>query len=53
MPPTPLYGSSAATRFVSDYTAPHLFRDGNWAADYRRLRIAGRKLPRTQPPGGA
>jgi hypothetical protein len=26
---------------------------GNWNADYRRLRIAGRKLPRTEPPGDA
>jgi hypothetical protein len=30
-------------RLVSDYAAPHLLRDGNWSADYRRLRIAGRK----------
>jgi SAM-dependent methyltransferase len=40
-------------RLVSDYAAPHLFREGVWSADYRRLRIAGRKLMRTEPPGGA
>jgi SAM-dependent methyltransferase len=40
-------------RLVSEYAAPHLFRDGNWSADYRRLRIAGRKLPRTDAPPGA
>jgi SAM-dependent methyltransferase len=32
-------------RLVSEYAAPHLLRDGNWTADYRRLRIAGRKSP--------
>jgi hypothetical protein len=31
-------------RLVSNYAAPHLLRHGNWSADYRRLRIAGRKL---------
>jgi SAM-dependent methyltransferase len=40
-------------RLVSDYAAPYLLRDGNWSADYRRLRIAGRKLPRTESPTGA
>jgi trans-aconitate 2-methyltransferase len=40
-------------RLVTEYAAPHLLRDGNWSADYRRLRIAGRKLPRTEAPAGA
>jgi trans-aconitate 2-methyltransferase len=35
-------------RLVSDYAASHLLRDGNWSADYRRLRIAGSKLLRTE-----
>jgi hypothetical protein len=39
-------------RLVSDFAAPHLLRDGNWSADYRRLRIAGHKLLRTEPPAG-
>jgi SAM-dependent methyltransferase len=40
-------------RLVKDYAAPHLLRDGNWSADYRRLRIAGCKLLRTEPPAVA
>jgi trans-aconitate methyltransferase len=40
-------------RLVSNFTAPHLLRDGNWSADYRRLRIAGRKLLRTESPAAA
>jgi SAM-dependent methyltransferase len=40
-------------RLVADYAAPHLLRDGQWFADYRRLRIAGRKLPRTESVSGA
>ena len=32
-------------RLVAEYAAPHLWRDGRWKADYRRLRIAGRKTP--------
>ena len=40
-------------RLVSDFAAPHLLRDGNWSADYRRLRIAGHKLLRTDPPAAA
>jgi SAM-dependent methyltransferase len=35
-------------RLVAGYAAPRLLRDGQWFADYRRLRIAGRKLPRTE-----
>jgi len=31
-------------RLVAEYAAPFLLRDGNWTADYRRLRIAGRKV---------
>ena len=31
-------------RLVSQYAAPSLLRDGNWTADYRRLRIAGRSV---------
>ena len=46
-------GAGEFFRLVSDYAAPHLFRDGTWTADYRRLRIAGRKLPRTDAPPGA
>ena len=38
---------------VEDYAAPHLLRDGQWSADYRRLRIAARKLLRTEAPGAA
>jgi trans-aconitate methyltransferase len=30
-------------RLVEAYAAPHLLHDGNWTADYRRLRIVGRK----------
>jgi trans-aconitate 2-methyltransferase len=30
-------------RLVEDYAAPFLFRDGQWIADYRRLRIVARK----------
>ena len=41
-------------RLVSSYAAPHLFRDSAWTADYRRLRIAGRKSPRlAAPPASA
>jgi trans-aconitate 2-methyltransferase len=40
-------------RLVEDYAAPHLLRDGQWSADYRRLRIAARKLLRTEAPGAA
>ncbi|MCX6627531.1 MAG: methyltransferase domain-containing protein [Candidatus Solibacter sp.] len=38
-------GAGEFLRLVSDYAAPHLLRDGIWSADYRRLRIAGRRLP--------
>lgn len=31
-------------RVVSECAAPDLLRDGHWSADYRRLRVAGRKL---------
>lgn len=37
-------------RLAAEYAAPYLLRDGNWTADYRRLRIAGRKLLRTEAP---
>jgi SAM-dependent methyltransferase len=40
-------------RLLSGYAAPHLLRDGNWSADYRRLRIAGHKFLRTETPAGA
>jgi trans-aconitate methyltransferase len=30
-------------QLVAEYAAPQLWRDGRWTADYRRLRIAGRK----------
>ena len=30
-------------RLVEEHAAPRLKRDGHWTADYRRLRIAGRK----------
>ena len=40
-------------RLLSGYAAPHLLRDGNWSADYRRLRIAGHKVLRTETPAGA
>jgi trans-aconitate methyltransferase len=30
-------------RLVAEYAAPHLWKDGQWVADYRRLRIVGRK----------
>jgi len=30
-------------RLVEEYAAPFLFRDGQWIADYRRLRIVARK----------
>jgi len=30
-------------RLVAEYAAPQLWSDGRWTADYRRLRIAGRK----------
>ena len=51
---------SQATVSLSQWTAlvtitdvTQLLRHGNWSADYRRLRIAGRKLLRTESPGGA
>ena len=34
-------------RLVSGYAAPQLRHGGVWSADYRRLRITGRKLLRT------
>ena len=37
-------------RLAAEYAAPYLLRDGKWSADYRRLRIAGRKLLRTEAP---
>jgi trans-aconitate 2-methyltransferase len=40
-------------RLVEGYAAPQLLHDGNWSADYRRLRIAARKLLRTGAPGPA
>lgn len=36
-------------RLVFEYAAPHLYHEGRWTADYRRLRIAARKL-RTETP---
>jgi SAM-dependent methyltransferase len=30
-------------RMVAEYAAPHLWGDAQWIADYRRLRISGRK----------
>jgi hypothetical protein len=30
-------------RLAAGYAAPRLLREGAWTADYRRLRIAGRK----------
>ena len=30
-------------RLVAEYAAPQLWKDGRWVADYRRLRMAGRK----------
>jgi trans-aconitate methyltransferase len=53
MEPLDEAGAREFLRLVSDYAAPHLLRDGIWSADYRRLRIAGRKLPRTESPPGA
>lgn len=46
-------GAREFLRIVSDYAAPRLLRDGAWTADYRRLRIEGRKFLRTEPLGGA
>jgi trans-aconitate 2-methyltransferase len=40
-------------RLVSQYAAPRLLHDGTWTADYRRLRIAGRKFLRTHTPARA
>jgi trans-aconitate 2-methyltransferase len=40
-------------RLTGEYAAPYLLRDGNWTADYRRLRIAGRKMLRTEAPSHA
>lgn len=31
-------------RLVAEYASPFLLHDGNWTADYRRLRVAGRKI---------
>jgi len=53
MEPLPPAQHPEFLRLVADYAAPHLLRDGNWSADYRRLRIAGRKLSRTDTPGPA
>ena len=41
---TAMPASAPAARLQSK-NAPRLLRDGAWTADYRRLRIAGRKLP--------
>ena len=30
-------------RLIAEYAAPALFRNGRWTADYRRIRMAGRK----------
>jgi trans-aconitate 2-methyltransferase len=40
-------------RLVAGYAAPYLWREGRWTADYRRLRIAGRKTPRTETPAAS
>ncbi len=32
-------------RLLSEFARPHLFHDGIWQADYRRLRIKATKLP--------
>ena len=32
-------------RLVEAYSTPYLFRNGQWIADYRRLRIVARKAP--------
>jgi trans-aconitate methyltransferase len=53
MEPLDETGASEFFRLVADYAAPYLLRDGNWSADYRRLRIAGYKLPRTESLPGA
>ncbi len=34
-------------RLAREFAAPGLHRDGNWIADYRRLRIVARKISRT------
>ncbi len=36
---------------VERYAAPALLRDGTWHADYRRLRVVGRKTPWCSPGG--
>jgi SAM-dependent methyltransferase len=51
MEPLPPAQHPEFLRLVEHYAAPHLLRDGHWSADYRRLRIAGRKLLRTGAPG--
>ncbi len=53
MEPLPPAQYPEFVRLVEDYAAPYLLRDGNWSADYRRLRIAGRKLLRTEAAGSA
>lgn len=37
-------------RLVSEFAAPHLLHEGRWTADYRRLRVVGRKLRTETPP---
>jgi SAM-dependent methyltransferase len=48
MEPLPEGRREEFLRLVAGYAAPHLWRDGRWKADYRRLRIAGRKTFRTE-----
>jgi trans-aconitate 2-methyltransferase len=53
MEPLDEAGSADFFRLTAEYAAPHLLRGGNWTADYRRLRIAGRKMLRTEASPGA
>jgi len=31
-------------RLTAEFAAPRLLRDGRWNADYRRIRVVGRKV---------
>jgi len=50
MSPLPEAALADFHRLAAEFAAPRLLHDGHWTADYRRLRIAGHKLPSQPPP---
>ena len=43
MSPLPETAHADFHRLTAEFAAPHLFHEGRWTADYRRIRIAGAK----------